>query len=91
MVVSSCDGDLFAGVIALEYWRQTANAARKEKKQDDNLITLRSEVNHLTRVIESREEAMRELTNILENYKSKDFKLVKADPQKDQQKLKTKT
>jgi len=77
-------------VIALEYWRQTANAAKKEQKQDDTLVLLRKEINELTRTVEMRQKSLDELTLILENYKSKDFQLVKADSKQDSQKLKTK-
>lgn len=77
-------------MIALEYWRQTANAAKKEQKQDDTLVLLRKEINELTRTVEMRQKSLDELTLILENYKSKDFQLVKADSKQDSQKLKTK-
>ena len=71
---------LFTGVIALEYWRQAVNAARKEQKQDDSLVQLRKDINNLMKIVDSRQEQIDRLTNILENHQSKDFKLVKVDP-----------
>ena len=79
------------GAIALEYWRQTANTAKKEKKQDDNLVLLRKELNRLTETVESRQQVIDELTKALENYQSTDFKLVKTDPNQQVQKLKPKS
>ena len=81
---------LFTGVIALEYWRQAVNAARKEQKQDDSLVQLRKDINSLMKIVDSRQEQIDRLTNILENHQSKDFKLVKVDPKTEPKNIKPK-
>ncbi|XP_067941571.1 optic atrophy 3 protein homolog [Watersipora subatra] len=86
-------GELFiftvgAGVIAMEYWRQTANAARKEKKQDDTMIQLRKDLNQLTLLVEARQETIDKLIKSLEHYQPSGCKIVKVEPKNESGKLK---
>jgi len=73
----------FVGVLAFEYWRSVTNAARKEKKQDDSLVTLRKDVNSLTETLIQQRETIDRLTAILE----KSAALVRVDNQSDRAQL----
>lgn len=52
---------------------------------------LRAQVNKLSQIVESRQRTIDGLTKVLENSKSKDYKLVKADSKQDVQNLKPKS
>ena len=77
-----------SGIIGLEYWRQTANAAKKEKKQDDNLVQLRKEINSLSRTTQKQHEQINQLTALVASLDTKGFKLVPADSKIDRKTLK---
>lgn len=91
IVIILCDSKLlclsFKGVIALEYWRSIANAAKKEKKQNQSIIQLRRDVNELTRLVETQHAHIDRLTDALHSIKGFTFNLVPADLEEDRKRL----
>ena len=76
-------------MLAFEYWRQTANAAKKEQKQDDSLVRLRKDINELTALVEAQQSYVEDLTNTLLASADKHAKMVPADRKEDLKKLRS--
>lgn len=90
MIISSARFIAFGllGIIGMEYWRQTANAAKKEHKQDTNLVELRKDINSLSGTLQKQREQIDQLTALVASLDRKGYKLVPADRETDRKALK---